>query len=74
VVEWGVGQATVTELLERCPVAKASPFHDRPKAHRVTSAPRPITATYNDLMEGPGVIRCSVECCSDATSKCHPTF
>jgi bifunctional non-homologous end joining protein LigD len=31
-VEWGVGRATVAELLERCPVTKTSPFRDPPKA------------------------------------------
>lgn len=54
VVEWGVGRATVAELLEGCPVAKASPFHDPPKARRVTwLEPRArIVVIYNELMEG----------------------
>jgi hypothetical protein len=53
-VEWGVGRATVAELMERCPVGKTSPFHDPPKARRVTwLEPRArITVTYNELMEG----------------------
>jgi bifunctional non-homologous end joining protein LigD len=53
-VEWGVGRATVAELLEQCPVAKASPFREPPKSRRVTwLEPRArITVTYNELMEG----------------------
>jgi hypothetical protein len=43
----------VAELLERCPVAKASPFHDPPRVRRVMwLEPRAkITVTYNELME-----------------------
>jgi hypothetical protein len=53
-VEWGVGRATVAELFERCRVVNASPFHDPPKARRVTwLEPRArITVTYNELMGG----------------------
>jgi ATP-dependent DNA ligase len=54
VIESGIGRATVAELLERCPVAKASPFHSPPKARQVTwLEPRVrIAVTYNELMEG----------------------
>jgi ATP-dependent DNA ligase len=36
VVEWGIGRATMAELLKQRPVAKVSPFHDPPRARRVT--------------------------------------
>ncbi len=54
VVEWGIGRAPVAELLERCTVAKASPFYDLPGARPVTwLEPRArITVTYNELMGG----------------------
>jgi hypothetical protein len=44
----------VAELLERYPVAKASPFLDPPRARRVMwLEPRVrVAVTYNELMEG----------------------
>jgi len=54
VVEWGVRRATVEELLARCRVVDASPFHDPPRARHVTWL-RPdvrVEITYNEMMAG----------------------
>jgi ATP-dependent DNA ligase len=52
-VEWGIGRAMLAELLERCPVARSSPFVDPPRMRRVVwLQPRArIPVTYNELME-----------------------
>jgi bifunctional non-homologous end joining protein LigD len=54
VVEWGIGRVTIGELLTRCRVAEASPFHDLPRARRATwLEPRVrVSVTYNEMMQG----------------------